>query len=273
MTQLRVLLLLLALGCATPSARAPDADAATLRVMTYNIFAGNDLERRSNLERIGAVVDSLDVDVVFLQEVDRGTTRSGPVDQPAVLAGHTKMELVYGPSMDFGGGEFGNAILTRHRVLSSRVVPLQDSTRADSAARATEPRSLLHVVIDAGGRNIHLLNTHLDHRAQSTARTEQLFALLAYVADAVPRDARIIFGGDFNMRPDAPAARALTLFFDDAWSRCGSGDGYTFRSDAPDRRIDYIMLARLECQRAWVPDTRLSDHRPVVVDVLISRDE
>src|SRR5687768_10275588 len=100
---------LLVLGCA----HTRTEETASLRVMTYNIFAGNDLERRSNLERIGALIDSLDIDIVLLQEVDRNTVRSGRVNQPAVLAQKTGMHVVFGRSMDFGGGEFGNAILSR----------------------------------------------------------------------------------------------------------------------------------------------------------------
>jgi hypothetical protein len=56
-------------SCATaPSPAPPTATSeaqATLRVMTYNIFAGNDLERQSNLARIAALIDSLSVDVVL----------------------------------------------------------------------------------------------------------------------------------------------------------------------------------------------------------------
>jgi endonuclease/exonuclease/phosphatase family metal-dependent hydrolase len=261
---------LLTLSCAGAPSSARSRDADTLRVMTYNIFAGNDLERRSNLERIAALIDSLDVDVAFLQEVDRNTTRSGRVDQPAVLAGRAGRHVVFGRSMDYGGGEFGNAILSRWPVRSFRIVQLGQGLPEDTAA-AAEPRTLLHAVIDVPGGAVHLVNTHLDHRANSPARHTQLLEVLAYVADSIPRAAAIVFGGDFNTRPETPAVRALALFFTDAWLACGTGSGYTFRSDNPDRRIDYLMLARAHCSRAWVPDITHSDHQPVIADVHIRR--
>jgi endonuclease/exonuclease/phosphatase family metal-dependent hydrolase len=257
---------LLALSaCATvpPAGRPPDQ---AVRVMTFNIFAGNDLERRSNLSRVAALIDSLDVDVVFLQEVDRGTARSGGVDQAAVIAGSTGLHAVFGRAMDFDGGEYGIAILTRWPVRTWRVVPL-DAAPPAGVGPSHEPRIVLHAVVAAPAGDLHLLNTHLHHGAAPAARHAQVLELLAYVAEAFPRPTRLVLGGDLNTRPDSPEVRALALVFRDAWRTCGAGDGPTFRSDAPTRRIDYVMLAGFECSRAWVPDTLLSDHRPVIVDV------
>ena len=256
-----------AMGASCASAPSPRPAAATLRVMTYNIRAGNDLDRQSNLARIGALIDSLRVDVALLQEVDRRTGRSGRVDQAAVIAQRADMHVVFGSSMDFDGGEYGNAILSRWPVQSSRVVPLPSDEAQSDAAQPTEPRSVLHVVVSAPHGAVHVLNTHVDHRAASPARKAQVLELLAYVASAVPRDARVVLGGDLNAPPDAAEVRSLAVVLSDVWPSCGGGDGVTFRSDAPDRRIDYIMLANLECTAARVVVTTLSDHRPVIADI------
>lgn len=244
------------------------APAGTMRVMTYNIFAGNDLERQSNLARIAALIDSLEVDVVLLQEVDRGTARSGGVDQAAVIAEGAGLHVVFGSSMNFDGGEYGNAILSRWPVQTSRVVPLPSTAgQPPDAAQSTEPRSVLHVVVSSPYGELHVLNTHVDHRPESAARKAQVLELLAYVATAVPRRARVVLGGDLNARPETTEVRSLGVLFSDVWPSCGTGDGATFRSDAPDRRIDYVMVANLECTAARVLDTQLSDHRPVVTNV------
>jgi endonuclease/exonuclease/phosphatase family metal-dependent hydrolase len=260
---------LLALGaCATAPPAGPPPDPA-MRVMTYNIFAGNDLERRSNLSRVAALIDSLDVDVAFVQEVDRGTARSGGVDQAAVIAASAGLHGVFGRAMDFDGGEYGIAILTRWPVRTWRVVPL-DAAPPDGEVSSHEPRILLHAIVAAPGGDVHLLNTHLHHGAEPAPRHAQVLRLLTYVAEAVPRPARIVFGGDLNAAPDAAEVRALTLFFRDAWRTCGTGHGHTFRSDNPTRRIDYVLLAGMDCSRVWVPDLQTSDHRPVIVDVRTS---
>jgi endonuclease/exonuclease/phosphatase family metal-dependent hydrolase len=258
-------------GCAgygaLPAARTTPAD--TLRVMTYNIFAGNDLDRHSNLVRVAALIDSLRADVVFLQEVDRRTARSGGVDQAGVLAERTGMQAVFGRAMEFDGGEYGIAVLSRRPIRSSRVVPLEVARPSELTARPYEPRALLHVVIDTRAGQLHLLNTHLDHQGDPVFRHPQVLQLLAYAADSVPRGAATVLGGDLNAVPEATEVRALGVAFDDAWTRCGSGAGPTFRADRPVRRIDYILLAGTRCVAARIIDTLLSDHRPLVVDLLL----
>jgi endonuclease/exonuclease/phosphatase family metal-dependent hydrolase len=251
--------------------QAAAAGGDTVRVVTYNIFGGKDLTRSSNLERIAALIDTLRADIVLLQEVDRLTARSGGVDQAAVLAQATGLHVVFGRSIDFGGGEYGNAILTRWPVRSWRVVPLDSLLPAALVEDVQEARTLLHVIVDMPGGPLHVGNTHLDHRAGSTVRQPQALALLAYLADAVPPGEPVLLGGDLNARPDAVEVRALGVRFTDAWTACGAGPGYTFRTDLPDRRIDYVLLSAIECATARVLDRPLSDHLPVVVDVVIRR--
>jgi endonuclease/exonuclease/phosphatase family metal-dependent hydrolase len=273
-----VLLLAACTAAQLPAARPPgggvQAVAArpdTVRVVTYNILAGNDLERRSNLARIAALLDTLRADIVLLQEVDRRTARSGGVDQAAVLAEAAGLHAVFGRSIDFGGGEYGNAILSRWPVLASRVVPLDSLLPAALLADVQEARTLLHVVVETPGGVLHVANTHLDHRATSTVRQPQALALLAYLADAVPPGAPLVLGGDLNATPNAIEVRALGARFTDAWTACGVGPGFTFRTDQPDRRIDYVLLSDASCATARVIDRPLSDHLPVVVDVVLRR--
>jgi hypothetical protein len=75
-------------GCApidVPSEDAhngpPTAQHGDARVLVFNIHAGKDAGGKPNLEEVAALVRSVDADVVLLQEVDRGTRRSGNVDQ------------------------------------------------------------------------------------------------------------------------------------------------------------------------------------------------
>lgn len=266
-----IVLLVVAALTACATSREQAAPSARARIMSYNIHAGHDLQRRSNLEPIAALIDSLRVDVVLLQEVDRSTTRSGKVDQAKVLGERTGMHPVFGRALYYDGGEYGIAVLSRFPVVTSRVVPLLVPAGADSALRAAEPRVMLHVVLATPTGELHVINTHLDHHAYSVARNAQVLQLLAYGAQDVPKGARLVLGGDLNARPDAVEVRALGAVFDDAWPGCGTGPGHTFRADQPDRRIDYLMLLRVDCTRAQVIDSDISDHRPLIVDVQIPR--
>lgn len=237
--------------------------------MTYNIRAGNDLERHSNLTRVAALIDSLRADFVLLQEVDRRTARSGGVDQPAMLAQQTGMHVVFGRAMDYDSGEFGVAVLSRWPVTATRVHPLTISIPPELSQRAYEPRTLVHVTAETPDGPVHVLTTHVDHNGDAVFRQMQLMQLLAYIADGIPPGGRVILGGDLNARPEAVEIRALGTAFEDAWQRCGTGPGHTFRSDDPDRRIDYVLLRGVRCTSARVLGSVVSDHRPLIVDVIV----
>jgi endonuclease/exonuclease/phosphatase family metal-dependent hydrolase len=254
-----------------PSRKAPAPADSTATIVSFNIRAGTDLERRPSLDRVAALLDALGADVVLLQEVDRGTHRSGGVDQLAELRRLTGLEGVFGRAIDFDGGEYGIAILSRWRILDSAVVPLTVDLPPGLADARHEPRVVLHVLLDSPWGPLPVLNTHLSHQAWGTYRRQELVGLLGELQRRTGRAGMVIVGGDFNARPDSDEIAAVTLALDDAWRVCGAGDGLTYPSDEPVRRIDYLFLRAASCTLARVPATTVSDHRPLVVDVFPTR--
>ncbi|MDZ7689934.1 MAG: endonuclease/exonuclease/phosphatase family protein [Balneolaceae bacterium] len=83
----------------------------TLRIMTYNIYHGEDPQsmRKSNLEDIAELIRSVKPDFVALQEVDSLTGRSAslnngnPQNQVQMLAEMTGMYGYFGKAIDFDG--------------------------------------------------------------------------------------------------------------------------------------------------------------------------
>ena len=84
-----VWLALFAAACASPACVSwwhhPDP---TVRVLVFNIHAGKDAAGKDNLQDVAALARTSGATVVLLQEVDRGTARSGKIDQVAVLGEH-----------------------------------------------------------------------------------------------------------------------------------------------------------------------------------------
>ena len=84
-----------------------------------------------------------------------------------------------------------------------------------------------------------------------------------------------ILTGDMNADVSDPTAAEvfdpLLEKFDDAWALAGKGDGNSYPSDNPDRRIDYILTtpSSVEVVNAFEINSQASDHRPVVADLLI----
>jgi endonuclease/exonuclease/phosphatase family metal-dependent hydrolase len=93
-------------------------------VLVYNIHAGTDTARQSNLARVAELVRRTGADLVLLQEVDRNTQRSGPTDQPAVLARLTGYSVAFGRTIGFQGGDYGIALLSRWPIRRDTLIPL-----------------------------------------------------------------------------------------------------------------------------------------------------
>ncbi len=243
--------------------RPPESSGATL--VSYNIRAGRDTDGRPNLGRVAALVDSVAADIVLLQEVDRGTARSGGVDQLAELRRLTGMHGVFGRSLFYDGGEYGIALLSRWPILESRVTPLRAEPPEERAGPAHEPRVALFARVDAPSGPLSVVNTHLGAGAAGTYRRQELVALLAEIHRTTGRRGPLVVGGDLNATPESDLVAAATLPLHDAFARCGSGDGATYPAHSPERRIDYVLLRALDCTEARVGGTTASDHRPLVV--------
>lgn len=228
------------------------------RVMSYNIQHGRGMDGVIDLERIARVIVEEQADVVALQEVDRFVERSGGRDLLRELSELTGLEhFSFGKNIDFQGGDYGNAVLSRHPITHVENTHLRQ--RSDG-----ERRGVLQIRIDRRGREIAVLNTHLDHRGNE----ERAYSIDQIQHEILPRYAAypVVFAGDFNETPGGDVHARMTALLDDAWEQSGDGPGYTFPSDVPDRRIDYVFHSReLVPRRARVPQTPASDHLPVVV--------
>jgi endonuclease/exonuclease/phosphatase family metal-dependent hydrolase len=99
----------------SPAARisvAPLASSRTLRVMTYNIHVGVGMDKKLDLPRIAGVINAQHPDLVGLQEVDRGVTRTQRIDEIAELAKLTRMDYAFAFNLRYQGGQYGVAILS-----------------------------------------------------------------------------------------------------------------------------------------------------------------
>lgn len=244
---------------ASPSPAGPSA----LRVVSYNIHAGKDSEGRPSIPRVAALLDTLRADIVLLQEVDRGTQRSGGADQLGQLEHLTGLHGAFGKSLDYQGGDYGIGILARWPIDDATVLPLPADPPADRGEGAYEPRVALHAVVATPSGRMHVMNTHVGAERVGTYRRQELLALLARIHRRVPPAAPLIVGGDFNAQPHSDEVAAFDLVFTDAWATCGTAGGWTFPSGEPTRRIDYVFLRGIPCVDAQVPATTTSDHRPV----------
>jgi endonuclease/exonuclease/phosphatase family metal-dependent hydrolase len=237
--------------------------AKTLRVMTYNIHVGVGMDKKLDLQRIADVIKKEKPDLVGLQEVDRGVKRTEGRDEIVELAALTGMQYAFAHNLDYQGGQYGVAVLSRfpirhidHRKYENR--------------REAERRGMLRVEIDLGaGRIINFVNTHLDYQFDD-GRLFEAQQMLKFLEGA---KGPLIVVGDFNDEPSGNTYKLMLAGFEDAWIRAGSKDaGLSYPADKPVKRIDYVFTRRVDkvrTKKAWVVNTLASDHIPVVADLEI----
>ncbi|HVL67602.1 MAG TPA: endonuclease/exonuclease/phosphatase family protein [Vicinamibacterales bacterium] len=267
---MRVILtaMLAAVLASAACASAPRAEPA-IRVLVFNIHAGKDAAGRPNLEDVAALVRSTGADLVLLQEVDRGTRRSGHVDQLDVLGRLTAFHAAFGRSLDYDGGLYGIAALSRAPIASHETEALPVEPPQARAGGRYEPRAALMLRTTTAIGPLQALNTHLDASRDEHYRLQESRHILLLADRLLASGIPVIAGGDFNAEPDSDTYRQLVSGrLKDAWTECGTGDGFTFPASAPVKRIDYLFMTKdLRCTAAEVIDTRISDHRPLLVTV------
>lgn len=174
----------LAAGPAPPIARAaPDLDPWPLTIATYNIHGAVGCDGRFAPERVADVLREIKADVIALQEVPLGGSKTPNV--LALLQKATGYVAAEGPACDTAERRYGNAVLSRYPILSMRAIDLSFGSR--------EPRGALDADLDCHGHLLRVIATHLGLRPAE--RRDQIRRLLqVFDTDEMP----VILLGDIN---------------------------------------------------------------------------
>ncbi|MFH5885563.1 endonuclease/exonuclease/phosphatase family protein [Halalkalibaculum sp. DA3122] len=244
--------------------------ADTIKVMTYNIYHGEDPENpgSSNIEDVAMLIRNERPDFVALQEVDSLTGRSArlnngvPQNLVEKLADLTGMHGYFGKAINFDGGGYGEGILTPHPVSVEKVmlpIPKGGEKRALLVAR-TE--------LDEGGELL-FAGTHLCHQYPEN-RAAQMQKINEFFSGA---DIPVILGGDLNFTPGSDPYNILRDQWIDMAQNVGLPEA-TYPYGDPEKRIDYLLVHAAMRDVVEVVDLRVlgvgySDHLPVVATLKI----
>ena len=271
----RMLALAAAVALCTAACIPFKQQPTSLTVMVFNIHAGKDAAGKDSVRAIADLVRSTGPDIVLLQEVDRGTKRSGNVDQLKAFIDLTGYAAEFGRSLDYDGGQYGIAALARGGFVFSDTVPLPVTPLQQRAGGSHEPRAALITVARTRLGTLQAFTTHIDASTGDEYRLQEVAQLLLPIHARLSPDRPVLVGGDFNAEPGSAVVRKLRdAGLRDAWAECWQGEGLTYPADAPRKRIDYVFLTgSLRCTAARVIDTQISDHRPLLVTVTMPRSE
>ncbi len=225
--------------------------AEPLRVMCWNIHHGVGIDGKLDLTRIAKVIEAASPDLVALQEVDHRCSRSAMVDQTAELARLTGMSGHFGPAMDFGGGQYGLAILSKHPVHATRVHPLPGDG---------EPRIAFVAEISRDGLRFQFTTLHLELTEET--RIQQARHLTQNPGLSAP----LLIAGDFNAPAESPSMR----IFSAKWPLLAKAEPrFTHPADKPTDEIDHFLAKGFSSVEpvSVLPESLASDHRPIIVNL------
>jgi len=273
---------------------------ATLRVATWNIRAaigpGKPFPDRwwrlisaERLHAIGELLVGLDADVIALQEVALASRDGDLVDNAGDLGRQLGMDVRYGATRAFevtaehglvtGAGCFGNALLSRLPIRSSRAImlPMAESDAyveppdadhpaagvryADAPASIRESRTL--VLAEVAGMTVG--SAHLSHIG-SGERALQVDAYLAAFGESRPA----LLLGDLNAAIESPELMAMAGWVD-GFAAADVPPGDTRRVSTDDGwRIDHVLARGSTVRGCRVAREagELSDHYPVVAEIV-----
>ncbi|MDQ5850090.1 MAG: endonuclease/exonuclease/phosphatase family protein [Pseudomonadota bacterium] len=152
--------------------------ADCLRIASYNVHGCRGTDGRKDAARIVSVIEELGCDTIGLQEVDYR------LDYIALKLG---MQAIPGLTLERHDGPYGNALITRRKVLDVRRLGFTYSKR--------EPRNALDVDLEVEGETVRVIVTHLG--LWPAERRYQVKKILSLVRET-PIHERVVILGDIN---------------------------------------------------------------------------
>ncbi len=243
-----------------------------MKILTLNTHKGfTTFNRRFVLHELRTAVREVSADLVFLQEIvgDHKAHASRYPNWPSVsqyefLADSIWQDYAYGQNAVYTHGHHGNAVLSKHPILSHR--------NHDVSIAGPERRGLLHCVIrnPRGPLNIHAICVHLS--LTEAHRQKQLVLLCDLIRDEIPDDAPLIVAGDFNdwrLRANAIMDRRVGLT--EIFRHLHGQSARSFPARFPVLRLDRIYCRNVQVvasatltQHPW---PHLSDHAALYAEI------
>lgn len=241
------------------------ASLADVKVMSYNIHAGIGIDGVYNLQHIADTIRNSGADVIALNEVHKNYDASTNYeDQVAWLANELGMYAEFQkttwkaaiPASGNKNREFGHAILSKYpiEVLNKRIYD----------AYTTHYHGLLETRIMVSDFPVLFYVTHLaTDTALQRAQRQQLKEWMNQTYGTK------ILLGDLNATPANANILSLKETMVDAFE--SQPNAYTFKSNNPHSRIDYILgTSNITFSNSYViSTTQASDHFPIVTNASV----
>jgi len=225
-----VLSLLLTFPFTTTQAQKKGKNKRIIKVLSYNILGGRTTKGDLNLDAVAKVINDTKPDFVAMQEVDFKVNRSKKYDLVTELGWRTKMAPLFARAMYYDGGEYGEGILSRFSFISTRNVALP-------ALKGQEPRAAAEIVVELASKDtIAFVGTHFAHEGNAGREIQAKKINEVFSKNKYPT----ILAGDLNAVPGSGPINTLEKIWTSTYDK--KNPVFTFPSDNPSKKIDYVMF-------------------------------
>lgn len=231
-----------------------------IRVMTFNIQHGLDYKKKDTID-LPLMADAIRIcggEIAVLNEVRDKGTEADFTAQAKIIAEELGYHWYFARAIDFPGGPYGNAIVSKYPIRSAETVMIPDPAVKDEDTYY-ETRCVLKAVVDipSVGGGLTVLGSHFGlAKAEARNAVAKVLELIGAI------DGPYVFMGDLNLEPGSEILRPLFDAMKDT-SAAFPKPMLSFPSDKPDRKIDYIFVDRgTQVLSADIPEIVASDHRP-----------
>ena len=226
------------------------------KIASYNVRNAKGMDNVTDFDRVSKVITDMDAETIAIQELDSATVRSNGKVVLDELTVRTGMHASFNGSIEFQGGKYGIGILSKEKPLRTEAVELPGRE---------EKRSLLLVELE----DYVVGCTHLSLNEED--RQSSMEIIQNHTAKYTSKPVFLV--GDLNASPDSEEIAYLS----ENWIMLNDPNEPTFPSDTPNVTIDYLLLKKNDnfshsvITAEVVDEPMASDHRPLMVEVEISR--
>lgn len=267
-----------------------------LKVAAYNIAHGRggkygaknwshntEKDLKEHLDHIAGQIQAENPDIVVFNEIDFSARWSFNINQARYLSEKCGYPYVLEQknmdvSFPFYCFRFGNALLSRHPVVKEMFVDFPPYSRLEDIFAGNHDGFFCEVQLPSGP--IGVFGIHMEYRSEDT-RVRCARALADMCAKM---DHPVIALGDFNSTPTSlPKSQvsgqnenAMTFLFQKKGfisylDETDHHGGFTFPSEKPDRRIDWIIGKGFDhFSNSKIIKSNLSDHLMIVTEIELS---
>jgi len=212
-----------------------------LKIMTWNIKFGagridmffdchgtrkiiKKEEIKKNLKTINNMINEINPDILFLQEVDINSNRTSNTQQAQLILDNTDLNYAYYasqwkslfvPSHSIGKINTGNLILSKYPLKNGKrySLPLIGSQNVIVQYFYLK-RNFLTTEVEINSHKVTLINTHLSAYAKDETKERQVNQIKNFINGLSQNKEEFILAGDFNLLP--PGSNKLKDFPDSA---------------------------------------------------------